>query len=158
MRLIPNENSWVGFGLVKPASLAAPTAANITAATEVTDLLISLNASSSGNTVPTPTLKRLFETSIPGTSSAQFTADFYRDDELDAAWDLLPRGTVGWFYIARFGGTGVGGKPVATDKIEVWPVQVTSRSAAALTSNTAQMFTVTCSVPTEPAENAVVAA
>lgn len=158
MRLIPNENSWVGFSQTKPTNLAAPTAAQISAATEITDLLISLNASSSGNTVPTPSLKRLFETSIPGTSSAQFTADFYRDDEDDVAWDLFPRGVVGVFYIARFGGTGVGGKPVATDKLEVWPIQVTSRSAAALTSNTAQMFTVTASVPQEPAEDAVVAA
>lgn len=158
MRLIPNENCWIGFTTASITNLAAPTAAQITAATEVTDDVISLTASSTGNTVPTPSLKTLFETSIAGTSAAQFTADFYRDDEADVAWDLLPRGTVGFFFISRFGGSGAGNKPAAGDKLEVWPVEVTSRSAAALSSNTAQMFTVTASVPKEPAEDAVVAA
>ena len=159
MKLIPNEKTWVGFATTVPANLGAPTAAQLTAAIELTEPLISLTASSQGNTVPTPSLRRLFETSINGTSSASFTADFYRDDDAakDIAWTTLPRGTDGVFYISRFGGTGTGRKPIAGDEIEVWPVSVTSRSSAALTSNTAQMFTVTCSVPDEPDEDAVVA-
>ncbi len=156
-KIIPNDESFVGFATTV-ASIAAPTVANVTAAVNLTPLLVSITASSQGNTVPTPTLDTLFESSIGGTSSAQFSADFYRDDTNDAAWITLPRGTVGYFIISRFNGTGTNHRPVAGQRCEVWPVIVTSRSSAALASNTAQTFTVTCSVPTEPAENAQVVA
>ena len=156
-KMIPNQNSWVGFAATV-ANIAAPTAAELTAATNVTPLLISINASSTGNTVPTPALDSLFETSVAGTAAAQFTADFYRDDDDDFAWNLLPRGTEGFFIISRFGGTGTNKKPVATQTCEVWPVYTTSRSSSSLTSNTAETFTLTCSVPREPDEDAVVTA
>ena len=157
-RLIPNENTWVGFA---PAgaitNVASPTAAQVAAATDLTGYLISLNASSRGNTVPTPSFDTLFETSTAGTSAATFDADFYRDDEDDAAWELLPRGTRGHFLISRFGGTGTNNLPVATDEIEVWPVMITSRSMANMSNNTVLTFTVSCAVNEEPAEDAVVA-
>lgn len=154
-RLVPNENTWVGFSETAPANPQAPTAIEIGAATDLTCFVVSINASATGNTVPTPSICSLFETSIPGTSAAQFTGDFYRDDTEDAAWEALARGTKGTFYISRFG-TG-GAVPAAGDKVEVWPVQVTSRAAAALASNTAQTFTLTCAVNEVPAEDALVA-
>lgn len=156
-RLIPNENTWLGFATTV-ASKSAPTAANVTAAVILTPFLISLNASSRGNTVPTPSLDTLFETSIPGTVQASFDADFYRDDDNDLAWETLPRATEGFFIISRFGGTGALNKPIAADVVEVWPVMVVSRSSANMTSNTAMTFTLSCSVPDEPDEDAVVAA
>ncbi|TXH57701.1 MAG: hypothetical protein E6Q97_04100 [Desulfurellales bacterium] len=156
-RLIPNERTWIGFATAV-ANIAAPTAAEITAATNLTGFCVSLNAASQGNTVPTPSFDTLFETSVPGTVQAQFQADFYRDDENDDAWDTLPRGTDGFFIIARFGGTGADNKPIATDVVEVWPVKVTARTMQNLTSNQVQMFSVQCSVPVEPSEDSVVAA
>src|SRR4051812_45605590 len=115
-RLIPNENTYVAFAAAGSiTNIHAPTAAQVTAATNVTGLLISLNASSRGNTVPTPSFDTLFETSTAGTSAATFDADFYRDDDNDDAWELLPRGTNGYFIISRFGGTGTANKPVATN-------------------------------------------
>lgn len=156
-RLIPNENTWLGFAPTV-ASKSAPTAANITAAVDLTHYLISLNASARGNTVPTPAFDTLFETSIPGTVQASFDADFYRDDETDLAWETLPRSTQGFFIVSRFGGTGTGNQPAATDVVEVWPVMVVSRTSANMASNTVMTFTVSCSVPDEPAEDAVVAA
>lgn len=156
-RLIPNERTWIGFATAV-ANIHAPTAAEITAAVNLTGFCVSLNAASQGNTVPTPSFDTLFETSVPGTVQAQFQADFYRDDEDDDAWDTLPRGTSGFFIIARFGGTGTNNKPIATDVVEVWPVKVTSRTMQNLTSNQVQMFSVQCSVPVEPDEDATVAA
>lgn len=162
--LIPNENTFIGFIAAdtgKPFGTTvtgAPTLAEIAAAVDLTDFLVSLNASAQGNTVPTPRLKSLFETSVPGTSSATFTADMYRDDEADTAWDLLPRGTKGTFIVQRFGGTGTGGRPVATQVTEVWPVIVVSRAGSALQSGSAQTFTLTGSVPIEPDEAYVVPA
>lgn len=159
--LIPNENCWIGFSTTVPtATDLAPTAAQVAAATELTEFLISLTANSQGQAVPTPKLKSMFETSIPGTSSAQFSAEMYRDSDPDAddAWNLLPRNTSGVFYIARFGGTGAELLPIAGDEVEVWPVRVISRAASAMSSNTAQTFTLTCSVPKEPNEAATVLA
>lgn len=161
MQVIPNEESWIAFSPTVPANLAAPSIATDLGAVgtlDVTDLVVSLTANATGNAVPTPRLKSLFETSVPGTSTATFTGDFYRDDVDDAAWDALPRGTVGVFYISRFGGTGPEHRPAVGEPVEVWPIQVISRSAGPLTSNTAQTFTLTASVPAEPEEDAVVAA
>lgn len=138
------------------ANTLAPTAAEITAAVELTPFLMSINATSSGNIVPTPSLDTLFETSIIGTSTATFTADFYRDDSNDAAWLTLPRGTKGYFLISRFGGRGANQKPIAGDFVEVWPVSVVSRTATNLANNTVQTMTVTCAVPVEPNDSAVV--
>ncbi len=158
MRIIPNEDSWVGFATARPKSIAAPTAAEIAAAVNLTGFVISITAQSQGNTVPTPNIDSLFETSVPGTSQATFTADMYRDDAGDTAWDTLPRGTVGYFFISRFGGTGTDHAPAAGEDVEVWPVRIVSRTASAMASNTAQTFTCTASVPEEPAEDSVVVA
>lgn len=158
-RLIPNENTWVGFipqGV--SVDVDGPTAAQIAAATDLTGFVISLNASSRGNTVPTPSFDSLFETSTAGTSAATFDADFYRDDEDDAAWELLPRGSRGYFVVSRFGGTGADNLPIATDEVEVWPVMVTSRTMANMSNNTVLTFTVSCAVTSEPNEAAIVTA
>lgn len=158
-RLIPNENTWIGFAADGAISdKDAPTAAEVAGAIDLTGYTISLNASSRGNTVPTPSFDTLFETSTSGTSSATFDADFYRDDEDDTAWETLPRGTRGFFIISRFGGTGTDNLPVATDEVEIWPVTITSRTMANMSSNTVLTFTVSCSVNIEPSEAATVAA
>lgn len=157
MRIIPNENSWVAFSKTRPANLQLPTPAEISGATVLTGFIISITAQSQGNTVPTPNIDTLFETSVPGTSQASFTADMYRDDAADTAWDTLTRGEVGYFFISRFGGTGTNYAPVSGESVEVWPVRITSRTASAMASNTAQTFTCVAAVPEEPAENAKVA-
>ena len=157
-RVIPNEQTWIGFTTTRPADLAAPTDAEVDACIVLTPYIVSLNPSAQGNTVPTPNLDILFETSVPGTNQASFTGDAYRDDENDLAWETLPRGTDGYFIISRFGGSGANQKPLAGDTVEVWPIKVVSRTPAALASNTVQTFTVTASVPEEPAEDAIVAA
>jgi hypothetical protein len=157
-RIIPNEQSYVGF-LPAVANLASVTSAELTAGKNLTSYLISMNASTQGNTVPTPNISTLFETSIPGTVQASLTADFYRDDTVgangDLAWVTLPRKTNGFFVIQRFGGTGA--TPAAAAKVEVWPIRVVSRTMSNMANNTALTFTVTCSVPDVPNESAVVA-
>lgn len=159
-RIIPNENTWVGFldGTTPLTNIDAPTAANVTAAINLTGFCISLNASARGNTVPTPSFDSLFETSTAGTSAATFDADFYRDDELDTAWETLYRGRRGYFIIARFGGSGTDNLPTTGDDVEIWPVMITSRTMANMSSNTVLTFTASCAVMEEPAEDATIAA
>jgi hypothetical protein len=155
-RIIPNENTWIGFTIAPITDIAAPKISEITAAVDLTGYCISLNASARGNTVPTPSFDSLFETSTAGTSAATFDADFYRDDEDDTAWETLTRGERGHFVIARFGFTGANNAPVASDPCEVWPVMITSRTMANMSSNTVLTFTASCAVMEEPAEDAVV--
>ena len=158
-RIIPNENTWIGFAPdAGIADIESPKASEIAAAQDLTGWCISLNASSRGNTVPTPAFDSLFETSTAGTSAATFDADFYRDDEDDTAWETLPRGQRGFFIIARFGGKGADNLPIAADEVEIWPVMVTSRTMANMSSNTVLTFTASCSVNIEPNEAATVAA
>lgn len=153
-RFIPNENTWVGFATTLTGTPAAPKVADVTGAVDLTHFVSSLNATAQGNAVPTPAFDTLFETSIVGTSQGTFTGDFYRDDSADTAWTTLPRATKGFFIIARYGGI----PDTAADKCEVWPVQVLSRAMANMANNTVSTFTLTCSVPDEPAEDAVVVA
>lgn len=159
-RIIPNENTWVGFvaGLGGLADYTAPTETEVNGAVDLTPFLMSINASSQGNTVPTPSFDSLFETSIIGTSQATFAADFYRDDVNDLAWTTLPRTTVGYFIVSRFGGSGTDQIPQSGDVCEVWPVNVVSRTAANMQNNTVQTFSIQCSVNIVPAEAAVVGA
>lgn len=158
-KIIANQTSWIGFS-TNVANVQAPTAAEVAAALNLTPLTISVTASTQGNTIPTPTLDSLFETSVPGVAQGTFQGDFYRDSNvsLDIAWTALPRNTSGFFLISRFGGKGANFMPVANDKIECWPVVVTARAGSALTSNQAQTFSVTGAVPAIPQENGTVGA
>lgn len=157
-RIIPNDNSYIAFatsGGIASAALV-PTAAEVTAATNLTSFVMSLTASTQGNVLPTPSFDTLFETSTVGTSSSSFSGDFYRDDTADTAWSVLPRKTKGFMIISRFGGDGALRKPIAGDIVEVWPIIVVSRSMAGMSNNTIQTFTITCAVYAEPNEAATV--
>jgi hypothetical protein len=169
---IPNEKTWIGFipdtgdwseiagYVVGDKSTLEPTAAEVAAAVVLTSLTVGLNAGVTGNAVPTPAFDTKFNRSVSGTADGQFSADFYRDSTTaeDDAWVNLERGAYGFFIIARFGGTGTNRLPIATDVVEVWPVEVSSRTMQNMQTNTVQMLTVTCAVPEEPNEDAVVKA
>lgn len=160
-RVIPNEESWVGFlDGAQPAILCSPTEAEIATCVDLTCLTASLNASAQGNTVPTPSLCSLFETSVPGTSQATFQGEFYRDGASDTAWDTLERKTTGTFIIVRFGCPKTGGVPTPeTGTVcEVWPVEITSRAAGPMASGTPLSFTMTAAVNVEPCESGAVIA
>lgn len=167
--VVPNEECYIGFHPdTLPADLCAPTLAEVGAAIDLTCFVQQLNANAQGNTVPTPVLCSLFERQVPGTSNATFTAEFYRDKDLvtapgsitDLAWDTLYRKRTGAFIIGRFGITYTNGAPVPAqgDEVEVWPVEITSRSAGPMTSGTPMMFSITAAVNIEPCESAVIAA
>ncbi len=153
-RLIPNEATKAYFVATALAAFdpSAVAATALTGGVDLTGELVTLDASARGNTVPTPDFESLFETSVPGTSSATFTAEFYRDSDADDAWTALPRNTEGYFGILRFGGSGADGAAATGDEAEIWPVRVTTRAALPLTNNEVQRFSIECSVPIEPDE------
>lgn len=158
-------NSWVDTGVIAAGAtvpptvgtasdIESPTVADVNGCVELTAFVSGLNFGSQGNVVPTPNMKKLFETSIAGTSQATATMDMYRDDEIDTAWDLLPQLTRGFIIISRYGQI-----PNTIGKgCEVWPIRVSSRTNSNMTNNTASMFTTTFAVVDAPAEDAVVVA
>lgn len=153
MRFIPNEEAWVGFAATLTGTLQSPKAADINGAVDLTKTVQGLTATSTGQSVATPAFDSKWNGSIPGTIDGTFSLDAYRftTHPEDLAWLTLPRETVGTIFIARHGG-----KPAVADDVESWPIAVTSRSVPQMTSNTPVGCTVTASVPSEPAEDAVV--
>lgn len=158
---IPNQWCWFGFipGTAAWENMEEVTMDEVTEAIELTSFMVSLNASSQGNTVPNPALDSLWEGTIRGTSQGQYSMDMKRKDvkEDDIAWNTFPRGTVGTMLICRYG-VPKGEKPKVGSDIEKWPIDVSSRTASAVTSNTLQTFTVTAGVPFEPNEGTEVVA
>lgn len=149
-KLLPNKKVWVGFksSITNGATTTMQvTAADVSGATDLTPYLISITASAAGNTVPTPALDSLFETSVSGTVQAQFTMDLYRDDTDQTVFNALARGVSGFVMISRNDPA-----PATPDIVEAWPITITARTPNAMTSNTAQTFTVTCAVTKAPNE------
>lgn len=149
-RVIANNVTKVYFGTVANVQTGA-TRSEINAAVDLTGFLTSFDNSVEGNEVDTPNFEDAFESSIPGTYSASVSAEFYRDDTNDLAWDTLPRATSGSFIIQRFGD--VPGGPQ-----EVYPVRITSRSPVALANNESQRFNIDAAVHSPPNEDDTVPA
>jgi hypothetical protein len=154
-RYIPNQHSWFAFTPALTGTVTAPKVADCTGASVVTSLITGLTASTAGQAVPTPDFSNLFETSISGTVQATFQIDGYRDDisANDLLWTLMPRATTGYFFIALKSG---GAVPIATDKIDVWPIIVLSRTVPNFTSGQVVACQITCAVPQVPGENVAV--
>lgn len=154
MRYIPNQHSWFGFctsgGFTGTPS--APKAADLATAVVLTPLITGVTAATTGQAVPTPAFDSLFETSISGTVQANFQIDGYRDDvgASDLLWTTLPRGTNGFVVISLKTGSAV---PLVGDKVDVWPIQVLSRTIPNLTSGQVVACQITASVPQVPGEN-----
>jgi len=157
-RYIPNQHSWFGFvTTLGTGNPQAPSAAALASAVILTPLITGLTASSTGQAVPTPDFGNLFETSISGTVQATFQIDGYRDDVSanDLLWNTLPRGQSGFIVIGLKAAATV---PVATDKVDCWPIQVLSRTVPNYTSGQVVACQITCSVPQVPGENVAMVA
>lgn len=143
------------------ADKSAPTIAEKNAGVNLTGALLrdGLSLPQSGNTIDVAGAASKYNATDAGTYGGDpITASFFRDSVAanDDAWDTLPRGTRGYFVVSRFEGSesALG----AGDRVEVWPIVVISRSNRDIEQDGAYRFDVTCGVPTEPDDDAVVAA
>jgi hypothetical protein len=133
----------------------APTTTELTAGTDLTPWLSSLDTPLDGDSVDSSDLSSAFNKSVAGTYGGGASATFYRDDSSDDAWDLLPRNTTGYIVIRRFGGSDV--VWTIADVAEVWYVRVITESPATMDRNNVQTFDVDFAVLTEPVMDAVIA-
>lgn len=143
------------------ANTAAPTMAEIGAGVELTGFLRSLDTPLEGSTVDAATAESRYNKTVGGTYGGQpITGEFTRSNDYDDddAWLALARETTGYFVVARRGGSGTDGAIAATDRVDVWSVEIISRNPSAYNRNTLETFTVTASVNEEPDEDVAVAA
>lgn len=142
------------------SNLAAPTTTEINAGTNLTEFLLrnGLKTPKTGTTIDAADMSSRYNKTGRGSFGGQpVSAVFYRDDDSDDAWDLLPPDTEGVLVVLRFGGGGALGAVQAGDAAECWPVEVVSREMMDTADNEMQKFTVTFSVPDDPNDDATVA-
>lgn len=154
MPRLASEGNVKVFWLSTVASVAAPTVANIAAGTELTPFLPTsgVGITWTQNNASLPMLDESFTVEVVGTESAAIQLTFVRDDTSDDAWELFDRGTNGYLLVSRFG------DPVASDVVEVYPVQSHRPVPLAPAENEFQQAMVTLAVSDTPELNAVVAA
>lgn len=135
---------------------SAPTVAEITAGTDITGFLSSLDTPLDGNAVDSSDLSSAFNKTVAGKFGGNVNAQMYRDDTADDAFDLFPRNTTGYLVIRRFGGSDVA--EAAGDEVDVWNLRVITRSDVPLDDESVQAFMANFAALDEPEINVTVAA
>jgi hypothetical protein len=148
---------------ISDTDLAEVTVAEIAAGVNLTPFLTRDGISERGAeaaTVDVADATSMWDKTGAGTSGSSLELTFFRDSVAadDDAWAALPQGEEAYLVVAPFGFSGVAGAAAATDRIEVWPIEVSSRRNLAIAANEAQKFMVSCAIPEEPNVNAAVIA
>lgn len=138
------------------ADPSAPTVAEITAGTNITGFISSLDTPLDGNAVDSSDLSSAFNKTVAGKFGGNVNAQMYRDDTADTAFSLFPRNTTGFLVIRRIGGSD--NAVIAGDDVDVWPLRVITRSDVALDDESVQAFTVNFAALDEPDIQVAVAA
>jgi len=136
------------------SSTAAPTVAEITAGTDITGFISSLDTPLDGNAPEASDLSSAFNKTVAGKFGGNVSAQMYRDDTADTAFALFPRGTTGYLVVRRFGGSTVA--IAMADDVDVWYCRVITRSDVALDDESVQAFTVEMAALDEPDINVAV--
>lgn len=153
-RLTSEKNVKVAFAPAI-ADIAAPTAAEMAASTDITSQLptTGLGVEWTENNASIAMLDEGFNPEQVGTRSARIVLTLVRDDTADPAYDLFTYGLEGFLVIGRFGSN-----DTATDKVEVYPIETHDPVPLPPAENEFQQFRVTCAVSGAPNVRAVVAA
>lgn len=138
-------------------NIAAPVAATINAGVDLTPQMRrdGFKAPRSPNMVDASDASDLNDKQSTGTRGVGplvYTA--YRDDVTDTAWTTLTENLAGFIVVRRFGGSTVAA--AAGHKVEVYPVEVSSRAPADIAENENQRFDATLAVTGAADMNATV--
>jgi hypothetical protein len=140
------------FWLEACEDIEAPTSAEITAGTELTDQIpvdgVAVNPT--GNNASQPMLGDAFVAEKVGTWGRGITLTFTRDDTSDVARTLFTYRQAGFLLLARFGA------PESGDDVEVYPAESHEPADLASAENEFSKFEVQLAVTDTPALRAVV--
>lgn len=153
----PFEKNYRLYWLTTCANIQAPTQAEINAGkywgTFITKDGIALNITQNG--VDTASIDTDFDSEIGGSWAMKPEFTFFRDSGSETnTWDLIVRGTAGFFVLIAFGATS---SPTVGAKAIVAPTELGQVKPTNSAANEAQKFTVNHFVTAEPAMHAVVA-
>jgi len=139
------EGMKVYWGTSAPASLTAPTAANMAAATDISAYtpVSGVNVAATQNRASIALLGQAFITENMGTHGKSITMTFVRHAAVadDDAYALFDYKTAGWLYLARFGAATTAGS-----RVDVYQVETSEPLDAPSAENEVQTFTVEMAV------------
>ena len=139
------------------ASKTAPTVAEITAATPLTNFItkdgVAVNQTT--NTVDSATIAETFDSKLVGSWDAELELTMFRDDSADTAWNLCVLGTNGYVIVDQFRVSGV--LPSAGNKVMVFPAQMHQPGPENSATNTQNRFVEKFAVTSAPVYSATVA-
>jgi hypothetical protein len=158
-RYVHEGNTKVTF-VATLASTTAPSAATLTAGTELSTLLTKdgLQTPDTQNMVDSSTLADTFDAQVVGSWGGSITLTGFRDNvpANDDLWDLAVYGTTGFIVIRR--GVPYDDAWASGDLAEVYPVQFHEPVPNQSGANEEVRFTLACAVTDAPEKRAVVAA
>jgi hypothetical protein len=154
MARLASEGNVKVYKVPTIASLAAPTAAEITAGTDLTPLLptAGVEINWTQNNASLPMLDESFVASVVGTEQAEITLTGVRDDTSDDFWEAFERGENFYLVVSRFGAA------ASTSQVEVYPCQSHRPVPLTPAENEFQQAQVALAVYDTPVLDAVVAA
>lgn len=142
---------------------SAPTVAEVeTAGIHLTKFLRQLDTPIEGTVVDIPDPTSRYNKTARGVRGGDpINADWYRDEEVssdeDLAWDTLTDSTDGFLIIRRADEQDTGtGELASGDIVEVWPIEVVTRSPKSYNRNEPDGFSTRAAVPTDPEFDAAV--
>jgi hypothetical protein len=145
--------SWV----VTLSSVSAPTAVQLTAGTDITELITKdgLAISLTQNNVENTSLAETFDSQLVGSWSGDPSLTFKRDNAADTAWDLFEWGAVGFLVVRR--GLAYTTAYAAAQDVEVYPAQAHEPIPNNTAANAQATATVKFAITEQPNLHAVVA-
>lgn len=157
-RYVHEGNTKVTF-VSTLASKTAPSAATLTAGTDLSTLLTKdgLQTPDSQNMVDSSTLADTFDAQVVGSWGGSITLQGFRDsvDADDDLWNLAVYGTTGYIVIRR--GLPYSDAWASGQKAEVYPIEFHEPIPNSTAANEEARFTVGCAVTSAPAKRATVA-
>ena len=139
------------------ANIAAPTAAEINAGSNITNFVTKdgLTVPANQNMVPNSSLAETFDSEVVGSFGGAVTLTGIRDNATDTFWDLVVYGTNTHLVIRR--GVATATAVSASQKVEVLPIQWHEPIPTQTASNEQGRFTATAAVRSQPNYKSVVA-
>ena len=146
--------AWV----VTLSSVSAPSAAQLTAGTDITTFITKdgLNISLTQNNVENTSLAETFDSQLVGSWGGDPSITFKRNNASDTAWDLFEWGAVGFLVVRR--GVLFSTAFAAAQKVEVYPAQAHEPVPNNTAANAQSTATVKFAITAQPDLHAVAAA
>lgn len=139
------------------ADIAAPTVAELTAGTDISELLTKdgLTLPDTQNMVDSATLADTFDAQVVGSWGGGASLTGFRDDTTDTLWDLAVYGTNGYIVVRR--GMPYDDAIAAGQDVEVYPAEMHEPVMNQTGANEQARFTLALAVTGQPNKRAAVA-